>query len=440
MKKQEKIQIEKRIKEETEQQTPNDFSKVLLACKSNNTSRGKILKMKTNRTAILVKIAGIAAAFVILLSICIGIYAYANTTQAIISFDVNPGIEIVLGRKDKVLKISATNDDGEAIVTDLDVKGKTLDEAIDMMLDKFIESGYVSEEANSVLVSVNSKKIKDIEQMSARITESINAKLSAAGVEASILTQITSEHDEIEALAEEYNMSFGKARLIYQLVEKDGRHTFEELSSLTVHELNMLLRETKLIPEDVKTEGEASEMNLITKEEALKIALESVELTEEDVTNIEIEFDYLKSHGAKKGIMVYDIEFETEDTEFDFDIDVKTGEILKSKSGEMEFDDEDGEKPENPDDKEPKDEPAKKDEKDAYKPEKRPENLIGKGEAFKQAFENEGVAPNELGDIDCDVSFKDGKWHYEFEFDNGQGKQKVKVDALTGDVIAKGKK
>ena len=427
MKQQEKLQIEKRIREEFESAAPDNFPKVLGACKSgNNTSKGKILTMKTNRMSMITKISGIAAAFLILLAVCIGVFAYANSTQAIISFDVNPGIEIELGRNDKVRKLSATNDDGEAIVTDLDVKGKTLDEAIALVLDKFIEGGYISEEANSVLVSVNSKKIKDTEQMSTRITDAVNAKLTEAGVDASILTQIVSEHDEIKALAEEYNMSFGKARLIYELVQKDGRHTFEELSTLTVHELHVLLRDTKLIPEDVKTKGEVSEVNIITKEDALKIALDSVELTEEDVTDVEIEFDYLKGRNAKKGIMVYDVEFETEDNEYEFDIAVKTGEILKNKVEEAELDDDDeDEKPEG--DKAPK---------EAYKGEKRPENLIGKEEALKQAKDNAEVAPEDLEDADCDVKFKDGKWQYEIEVGKGNDKQKIQIDGLTGDVIA----
>jgi len=430
MKFQETNDIEAKIREAIESETPNDFPAVLSACKS-NTTRERVLKMKTNRISTITKIASIAAVFILTVCLCMGIYFYMNSTDAIISLDVNPGVEITLGRNQKVLKFEATNDDGELIVTDLNLKGKKLDEAVDLLMEKFVEEGYISAEANSVLVSVNAKKIKNTDEMSALITEKITSKLSESGVEASILTQVVSEHDEIKALAEEYNMSFGKARLIYELVSKDGRHTFEELASLTVHEISILLRENDLIPEDVKEEGKISDLALITKEDALAKALESVELTEEDVTDIKVEFDYFRGHGEKKGLLSYDVKFETAENEYKIDVDAKTGEIIKSRTEPVEEDEDDNEKPE---------ESKKEKEDNKFKTEQRPNNLIGKEEAFKQAFDKEGLDAENFEDTDCDVELKDGKWQYELEFEDGDNKHKVVIDAVTGDVISNQKR
>lgn len=420
--------IENKIKNEIEAQAPNNFSAIASACKSSQT-KGKVITMKKNRKPLIIKMIAVAAMLVLVLSLSIASIISVNAVETVISLDVNPGIEISVGKNDKVRKLVATNDDGEAIITDLDVKGKTLDEALDLLLARFVEEGYISADTNSLLVSVKAKKLKNTDELSQRITDSINGKLTEAGVEASILTQVVSEHDEIEALAEEYEMSFGKARLIYELVQKDGRHTFEELSALTVHELHLLLKETKLIPEDVKAKGEISESELITKDEALDAALAEAGLEKDAVSDIEIEFDYLKSRNERKGILVYDVEFESEDTEFEFDVDAKTGEILKSKNEPVDEEDkpEKGEKPEENEEDEENEE--------KYKGEKRPENLIGKEEAFKQAFDKKGLNAEDFDEVEFDVDFKGDKWQYEIEFEKNGEKQKVKIDAVTGEVI-----
>ena len=62
--------------------------------------------------------------------------------------------------------------------------------------------------------------------------------------------------------------------------------------------------------------------NVITEDEAKKVALEHAGMKESDVTNLKIELD------TDDGIKEYEVEFFSGNTEFDYDINAISGEII----------------------------------------------------------------------------------------------------------------
>lgn len=60
----------------------------------------------------------------------------------------------------------------------------------------------------------------------------------------------------------------------------------------------------------------------ITKEDALDIALKDAGVTKDSIRDYESELDY------ELGIMVYDIEFKSGDTEYSYEIHAQNGEII----------------------------------------------------------------------------------------------------------------
>lgn len=63
--------------------------------------------------------------------------------------------------------------------------------------------------------------------------------------------------------------------------------------------------------------------NLISKEEAKKIAFSHAKVTEADVKKLKVDLDY------EDGIQVYEVDFNAAGFEYDYDINAKTGEITK---------------------------------------------------------------------------------------------------------------
>lgn len=408
--------IEKRIKDEFESITPNNLDAILKDCESADRS-AKILELPTKKqnSKLIRRWAGIAAAVVI--AFAIGIASFIgignNADASIIALDVNPGIEITLNRHNKIKALRATNDDGLEILQDLNVTGQKLDTALNSIVESLVSNGYLNENANSVLVSVSSAEDENAIELQNILTEKITSILLNKGVDASVLTQVVPESDEISELAEEYKMSEGKARLIDELVKKDGRHTFDELSCLTVNELSILLNDTELMPNDVKSHGKASKKAYISENDALSLALKAAGFTASQVHGASAELDYMKKHDTDKGAMMYKVKFFRDGTVYKFDVDARTGNILKSKT------------------EDDRHEPPLTE----GKPTPRPEDMIGKESAL-EAAKKAGFDPRLADDFDTEVEHgKDGNWYYEIEFSKDGREEKIRIDAKNGEII-----
>ena len=62
----------------------------------------------------------------------------------------------------------------------------------------------------------------------------------------------------------------------------------------------------------------------ISREDAKRTALENASVSESDIFEYEAELDY------ERGILTYDISFETKDFEYEYDINANDGTIIKS--------------------------------------------------------------------------------------------------------------
>ena len=97
----------------------NDFAAILsddgriLKVRNNNYAIGQVIEMNQNKLFKTRKFAAIAASAAAFILLC-GTSAWAYMTPySYVSLDVNPSIEYSLNRFDRVLDVTAVNDDGE---------------------------------------------------------------------------------------------------------------------------------------------------------------------------------------------------------------------------------------------------------------------------------------------------------------------------------------
>ncbi len=94
-----------------------------------------------------------------------GIYSY-NTAFACsyVSVDINPSIEFVLNRQNKVLEVTALNEDADEIVTALEknnINKNTLSQALEKTSQILEECGYISDsQTDYILVNISSDSEK----------------------------------------------------------------------------------------------------------------------------------------------------------------------------------------------------------------------------------------------------------------------------------------
>lgn len=172
------------------------------------------------------RLVAAAACFVLLLSVGIGHFAYTTPAFAI-SIDVNPSIELGVNCFNKVVTVDTYNEDGNAIMSDIDVYNLDYEEALERILtDKDMEEYITQNELIAVTVcGKNEKKNNEILDHVASCTAAYKNVHCSSG-----------NSHETDA-AHEAGMSCGKYKAFLELQALDPDITVEDIQGLTMRQI-----------------------------------------------------------------------------------------------------------------------------------------------------------------------------------------------------------
>lgn len=252
--------------------------------------------------------------------------------SAVFTLDVNPGVRVYVDEDNIVIGLEATNEDGEDIVKEINFENIDYEAVVEEIIDKLEEEGYLEEETNSILVSMEKKEI----EISEKINEKINKAFEKHGKQAAIIEQELDELNKeikatIDEIAKEHNISKGKAHIIEKIREEKPELSEEELAKLRIDELGVMLNDTsEHIKEHFKGFENISVEKFIEKEEALTLALESLELTIDEITLEMIKIT------REDGKMAYEVELVCGEKEYEIVVDAESGIIISTEEEEYE--------------------------------------------------------------------------------------------------------
>lgn len=317
-------QIESKIKESFTNATPQIYGQIERDVASLNVDRSATRKASSG--GLFWKIATGVLSLVLVVMAVIGIVSNVNQTAqaSTVSLDVNPSVEIVLNRNNRVVKVNPLNDDGKIIISDMDFNGCQLKVAVNALIGSMIRNGYLSAEANSVLVSVDSNK-NDYQSIAEAVANEITLTLGQMSIDASVVSQWIQNDDQIAAIAKEYGISLGKAQLINKIVAKTG-YTVEQLVELSVNELSLLLPNIDIDDDNVNQSGTASSKQYIAESEALQIALSAAKVdgltAETNGVKAKINFSF------DDGEMVYIVNYVYDEYQYGAEIGAISGKVV----------------------------------------------------------------------------------------------------------------
>ena len=269
-------------------------------------------------------IIGASAAAVIALAAGIGFAGNQYFSVAtVIGIDVNPSIELRINKNDTVVKALALNSDAQIILDEMKLKGVDCDVAVNALIGSMLKHGYIDELKNSILISVDNPDARKSAELEERLMNEINSILSGSSVEPAVMAQSVSDDASLKNLAEQYGISVGKATLIQKICNADPTKTFESLAGLSVNDLYLIAETKSISSEGSVTQGSPSSASYITADEAEQAALSHVGISASDVSFITCELDF------DDGIMVYEVEFISGSTEYDYDINALDKSVLK---------------------------------------------------------------------------------------------------------------
>ena len=179
-----------------------------------------------NKKLIIIISTVVVVLLIAITSICI--ILFNNSVIGTITLDINPSIELELGRGNKVLKVTPLNDDAKKVLDD-DLNGKDLKLVLSRISNKVASNGFVND--GNVQIIMSYKGSIDKNNINQLLTDSFNELQMHA--EIINIDNITKEDEE---LAKKYNITPAKAAYINSIAkEKDVK--IEDLKDKPVNEL-----------------------------------------------------------------------------------------------------------------------------------------------------------------------------------------------------------
>ena len=388
-----KKDVDKAVRQAFTHAVPNVLGGVLSECCE---QKGTVIVMTEKKKVHWgLKLAAVAALLALIIGIGFGAGAYKvnHTVVSTVSLDVNPSIELRVNRHERVLEARALNEDARAVLDGMDLEGSNLNVAVNAVIGAMVRNGYISEAANSILISVDSDDNANAKALQEKLTLEVSKLLDTQNFNGAVLSQTVEKESELKLKAEKYGITVGKAQLIEKILKKDTQHSFGSLAGLTVHQLNLLVDRKEAQTGELEIVGKPSEKSYIGRDAAKDAAVKHAGLDAAQVENVRVQLDF------DDGTMVYEVEFVCDGWEYDYEINALDGAVLdfeKEFTGESQL------------------------------PIQPPDGDIGEQLAVETALRHAGLTAEFVDWVNCqreeddgveyyEVTFRHGVWEYEYE-------------------------
>lgn len=171
---------------------------------------------RTLRTRTITKIAAVAACFCVLFASIFGLVILNSPSYGYVSVDVNPSIEYRINRLDRVVSVSAANEDGEALLASIgvdNVEGKDIEIALSLTVNELSVQGYLDGEDAGIVISSSASTEKASTALNEKLLAYTAAEEKLEGVE--VITAVVSQGTVKEA--ERLGTTAGKLYLIQSI-------------------------------------------------------------------------------------------------------------------------------------------------------------------------------------------------------------------------------
>ena len=343
-------------------------------------------KKKKNIYGTITKFVATAACLFLLIGL--GIMGKTERKDTIVSIDINPSIELTVNKKNEVVDAKALNQDAQIVLADMELKKVDLDTALNAIVGSLLKNGYLDEAYNAINVCVENEDVARAQELGEQVKTEIDRIMTEKDLIGDVNSQSCTADEKLKAEAESYGVSVGKYLLACK-VSENLDVTIEMAVKFTISELWDLL--------------EAKDVTLITKDEAMEIALTDAAVNRDKLTSTSIKIK------ETAGVYLYDIKFKEETVEYKYKIDGITGSILEFEYKLV-----------------MKEEPVAPEE---------PEKQITKAEALNLAYADAGINPEEAKPEEIVHRPKEKEYYVEFAV--GLRHYSYVINALDGSIINK---
>ena len=357
-----------------------------------------------------------------------------------VDIDVNPGVEIITNKNNKVIDILSTNNDGKAVIDGMNLKNSELKVAVNALIGSMVQKGYIENDNTGILVTVRNNNQDRADKVKAEVLDDINFALYKNDVQAAVMNQTLKNTKNADKFARENNVSIGKSVFVLNLASKDSTLDARELAKMRVSDIADLVVKKVIDIRDIvdydyddsiweniadaiedidENANKAAGINAValssTKKQigvegAKQIALAHAKVAQKDVTFIKAELE------TENGRLVYDIEFYSGNVEYDYDIDAVSGDIISN-----DFDIENYSVPVQPTE-------VQQTNADTVD--------IGVEKAKEIALSHAGHSLDKVSFVKAEIDYEDGIKVYDIDFYSGNVEYDYEINAATGSILS----
>jgi len=161
------------------------------------------------------------------------------------SVDINPGIDFLIDKNGLVMTYMLKNEAAEIVAAGLNMEGMEYQAALRLYLNAAIDTGYIDVERSDNAVMVQNSGIN--QELENSFMNQTQTMLQTFFYENAVGAVVMNQHEidpEIVALAEEYEISYGFAKLVLAYMATDETLVFESVLEMTASEILDLLGDT----------------------------------------------------------------------------------------------------------------------------------------------------------------------------------------------------
>ena len=252
------------------------------------------------------------------LVLCTGIATHAirsNATAGTFTMDINPSVEYTIAKSGAVKSIRSLNSDAENALSDVALGKQSVETALTRTVAAYEACGYMENGEATVLISFDSRLDANAELKASLSAEIQQALEQTDAVGTLVFHSELTENAEAAKIAEEFQVSLGRADWILTAANKTGLPT-DEVARMSLDEL--------LKFQEVSGISSVCVSKFISLEEAKKIALKDAKLDELTQKIVFTREELSRNQGKP----CYLLEFYTGTNQYFYQIDAKSGSII----------------------------------------------------------------------------------------------------------------
>ena len=206
-------------------------------------------RKKRNRARL--KAAAVFAMIAVVSAFAVGfaVKGGADNVAARVYLDVNPSFSLDVSRNGKIIAISAENADAERLLSGSGALSDSKNVKIGELLGLIMKGGYLSEDRNTMLLSVECDDMALAEKLKKGLVAEAGEFLSDNLPGGHVLAQSLSENEQADRISKTYGISKGAAAFLIRLIGVNENCTEKELSSLDLTALRLLCEENGISTE-----------------------------------------------------------------------------------------------------------------------------------------------------------------------------------------------